>query len=89
MLYRWFHSQGAWNIGFSDPVVDELLDLGRRITDVPSRQLIYRRVQARLAELAPAVYTWRTRVSYALQSYVKGVKLTPAAIYLDGTWLDK
>ncbi|UCD79664.1 MAG: hypothetical protein JSW26_30465 [Desulfobacterales bacterium] len=88
-LYRWFHSQGAWNIGFSDPVVDELLDLGRRLTDVASRQLIYRRAQARLAELAPAVYTWRTRVSYALQPYVKGVMLTPAAIYLDGTWLGK
>jgi peptide/nickel transport system substrate-binding protein len=88
-LYRWFHSQGAWNIGFSDPVVDELLDLGRRITDVSSRQLIYRRAQARLAELAPAVYTWRTRVSYAMQPEVRGVTLTPAAVYMDGTWLDK
>ena len=69
--------------------MDELLDLGRRITDLPSRQLIYRRAQMRLAELAPAVYTWRTRVSYAMQSYVKGVGLTPPAIYLDGAWLDK
>jgi len=88
-LYRWFHSQGAWSIGFSDPVVDELLDLGRRLTDVPSRQLVYRRAQMRLAELAPAIYTWRTRVSYALQPYVKGAMLTPVANYLDGVWLDK
>jgi peptide/nickel transport system substrate-binding protein len=88
-LYRWFHSQGAWNIGFSDPVVDEQLDLARRLTDIPSRQLVYRRVQKRLAELSPAVYTWRTRRSYAMQPYVKGFKFTPAAIYLDGVWLDK
>ena len=89
-LYRWFHSKGAWNIGFSDPVVDELLDLGRRLTDVPSRQLVYRRVQMRLAELAPAVYTWRTRVSYAMQPYVKGVVLTPPTPpFFDGCWLDK
>jgi len=88
-LYRWFHSQGAWNIGFSDPVVDELLDLGRRVTHVATRQLIYRRAQVRLAELAPAIYTWRTRLSYAMQSHVKGVMLTPAAVYLDGAWLDK
>jgi len=70
-------------------VVDELLDLGRSLTDVSSRQLVCRRAQMRLAELAPAVYTWRTRVSYALQPYVKGVMRTPPAIYLDGTWLDK
>jgi peptide/nickel transport system substrate-binding protein len=88
-LYRWFHSQGAWNIGFSDPVTDELLDLGRRLTHVPSRQMVYRRAQVRLAELAPVVYTWRTRVSYAMQPYVNGATLTPAAIYLDGCWLNK
>jgi len=88
-LYRWYHSKGAWNIGFSDPVIDELLDLGRRVTDVPTRQLIYRRAQVRLAHLAPTVYTWRTRVSYAMQSYVRGAKLTPAANYYDGCWLDK
>lgn len=88
-LYRWFHSKGAWNIGFSDPVTDELLDLGRRITHVPTRQLIYRRAQARIAELAPAVYTWRTRVSYAMQPYVHGITLTPVTVYLDGAWLDK
>jgi ABC-type transport system substrate-binding protein len=69
--------------------VDELLDLGRRLTDVASRQLVYRRAQARIAEMAPVVYTWRTRVSYAMQAYVKGVKLTPAAIYFDGAWIDK
>jgi peptide/nickel transport system substrate-binding protein len=88
-LYRWFHSKGAWNIGFSDPVVDELLDLGRRLTDVSSRQMVYRRAQVRLAQLAPAVYTWRTRVSYAMQPYVNGVTLTPPTIYFDGAWLDK
>ena len=88
-LYRWFHSKGAWNIGFSDPVTDELLDLGRRVTHVPTRQMIYRRAQVRLAELAPAVYTWRTRVSWALQPYVKGIMLTPPTLYLDGAWLDK
>lgn len=88
-LYRWYHSKGAWSLGMSDPVVDELLDLGRRITDVPSRQLVYRRAQARLAQLAPTVYTWRTRVSYAMQSYVKGAQLTPATMYWDGVWLDK
>jgi len=88
-LYRWFHSQGAWNIGFSDPATDELLDLGRRLTDVPSRQLVYRRAQTRIAAMAPVVYTWRTRVSYAMQPYVNGVKLTPASIYFDGAWLDK
>jgi peptide/nickel transport system substrate-binding protein len=88
-LYRWFHSKGAWNIGFSDPVTDELLDLGRRVTHVPSRQMIYRRAQARVADLAPAVYTWRTRVSYAMQSHVEGAMLTPVAVYLDGAWLDK
>jgi hypothetical protein len=51
--------------------------------------MIYRRAQARIADLAPAVYTWRTRVSYAMQSYVEGAMLTPVAVYLDGAWLDK
>jgi peptide/nickel transport system substrate-binding protein len=88
-LYRWFHSKGAWSIGLSDPATDELLDLGRRLTNVPSRQLVYRRAQARIAEIAPVVYTWRTRVSYTMQPYVHGVKLTPAANYFDGAWLDK
>ena len=88
-LYRWFHSQGAWGIGFSDPVVDELLDLGRLVTDPTSRKIIYRRAQFRIAEMAPAVYTWRTRVAYAMQPYVKGVVLTPIRPYFDATWLDK
>ncbi|MFH2130793.1 MAG: ABC transporter substrate-binding protein [bacterium] len=88
-LYRFFHTQGPWNIGFSDPVTDELLDLGRQVTDVPSRQLVYRRVQKRLAEMAPVVYTWRTRLSYALQPYVKGVMLGPVSTNFDSAWLDK
>lgn len=88
-LYRWFHSQGAWNIGFSDAVVDEQLDLGRMITDPNSRKIIYHRAQFRIAELAPAVYTWRTRVAYAMQPYVKGTILTPIRPYFDYTWLDK
>jgi peptide/nickel transport system substrate-binding protein len=88
-LYRFFHTNGPWNIGFSDPVTDELLDLGRRVTHVPSRQLVYRRVQKRLAEMVPVVYTWRTRVSYALQPYVKDIMLGPVSTYFDGAWLDK
>ena len=88
-LYTWFHSQGAWGIGFSDPVVDALLDLGRQIVDPVSRQIVYRRVQYRLAELAPAIYTWRTRVAFAMQPYVKGTVLTPTALYWYTSWLDK
>lgn len=88
-LYRWFHSKGAWNPGFSDPAVDEILDLGRSIVDVPSRQKIYKRAQIRLTDLAAAIYTWRTRVAFATQPYVKGLKVVPGAVYIDTCWLDK
>jgi ABC-type transport system substrate-binding protein len=88
-LYRWFHSKGIRrNLGLKDPVTDVLIDLGRQLMNPPSRQIVYRRLQEHLAQLAPAIYTWRMDMYYGVQSYVKGVKVNPKYVYLEGCWLD-
>jgi len=89
-LYRWFHSKGAWNtLGFNDPEVDALLQQGRTNPNPTLRREIYRKAQFRIAELSPAIYTWRTRVASGQQSYVKTESVTPLRRYWEYFWLDK
>jgi len=83
---------GASNLaGFSDEIVDRLLEEGRTTMEHKARKGIYDKLQHRLAELAPVVYTYSYTAGYAKQPYVKGFKLNPilSKIYFREIWLDK
>ncbi|NIW35198.1 MAG: hypothetical protein GWN32_01035 [Gemmatimonadetes bacterium] len=57
-LYAEFHSQGFANLGsYSDPAVDSLIERLRSSVDPEKRQEIYRRVQRRVAEDVPMIFT--------------------------------
>lgn len=73
MYYRTFHSQGATNVfEYADPVMDALLEQGRRETDTAKRQEIYKAAQQRLAEQVPIIFLAYGDLFTIKAEYVKG-----------------
>src|SRR5262249_38909941 len=74
ILRRVFHSTQAPPAGFNrghftNSDVDRLLDEAAAATDVPSRRLLYGRVQELLAEQVPYISLWyKTNVAIAARS---------------------
>ncbi|SES95927.1 peptide/nickel transport system substrate-binding protein [Natronincola peptidivorans] len=81
-LYVLFHSDAHGAAGnrtfYTNPRVDELLDLGRVTADPEERAAIYHEAQEIIREDAPWVFTWNGEEITGVKSYVKGFKNHPA-----------
>lgn len=79
-LYEFWHSTQARGVGlnlagFSSQTADELMEEARRSGDPAQRDALSARVQAIIAELAPAVPLYEPYFGYAVASSVKQVRL--------------
>lgn len=63
--------------GFSDPVLDRMIDAARRETDPHARLALYRRLQRRAHERVAQLYVQDELVFRAQRSWVKGYRYHP------------
>ncbi len=78
--YNLFHTGGKYNQqGYSNPLVDALLDRGRRIDERAHRKRIYRQIQRIVATDAPMVFLYDNNQISAARRRVKGFFVHPTA----------
>jgi peptide/nickel transport system substrate-binding protein len=81
-----FHTDAQGEIGnrsfYSNPRVDELIDLGRKETDSAKRQEYYNEAQAIEMEEAPMVFLRNDENLMAVGADVNGFWMSPAGIYM-------
>ena len=91
-LYTLFSSQGLYNMSdYSNAVVDSLLNTGRVRSDVGERLSYYRRAEQIILDDAACLPLNNFINTYAFQSYVRGVEVSPfgiSGIPLNKIWLD-
>lgn len=82
--YPLWHSsqiQGGQNYaGFQNRAIDDLLEAGRRTTDVEARRQLYREFQKLFAEELPALLLYHPIYHYAVDSIVHNIQL-PRTIF--------
>ncbi|RKX52318.1 MAG: ABC transporter substrate-binding protein, partial [Thermotoga sp.] len=91
-LYRTFHTGGSTNVfGYSNPLVDKLLDEGKKETNFEKRREIYAKIQKILAEESPVIFLYSPNKIYVGQKYVKGFEVlsNEKIIFLKETYLEK
>ena len=72
---------GANRGRYSKPVVDRLIEIGRRETDLEKRRAAYQEIQRIVAEELPYVSLWYTDNVAVFNKRIQGVKLYPAGDY--------
>lgn len=78
VLWRRYHSRGIFNTGrYVSPVMDELLEQGRRTLGLAARRAIYDRAQQLLLEDLPTVYLFHEPAITAWSGGVKGYQPRP------------
>ncbi len=74
--------KGEYNfIGYRNPEVDRLLELGRRTFGIAKREKIYYRIHAILAEEQPYAFLYVPDALPIVHKRFKGIKLAPAGIF--------
>jgi peptide/nickel transport system substrate-binding protein len=83
--------QGANNVGFSDPRVDELIDRSVRLLDREQRAAVLKEVWRILAEEQPVTFLYHPRQFIAVKSDVRGFVQNPSrqTYGLERWWLDR
>ncbi len=88
-----FDSRGVHNYTFyKNPVVDRLLENGRREMDVIKRAEIYREVERVVLDDLPAIPVLFYTYEQALQPYVRGFEPNPLGeiyINMDRVWMER
>jgi ABC-type transport system substrate-binding protein len=83
-LYPLFHSRSFGSPGntffYSDPEIDRELDNARRIRNMNQRIKIYRRLESRILDDAPAVFLFHTMQHYLVSERIKGFKNHPLGL---------
>lgn len=90
-LFSVFYTNNGGNLtNFSDPVLDELLELGRQVSDVEARREVYAQAQERIFEMAPHVFLFHSTQFTAHRGNVHGYLHFPNTSYLSlaEVWLD-
>ncbi|MEN3008150.1 ABC transporter substrate-binding protein [Pseudothermotoga sp.] len=77
-FYRHFKTGGSTNVFlFSNPRVDELLELGRSTVDVQKRKQIYDELQKLLVKESPVIFLYCQNQFFVADKSVEGFKLLP------------
>lgn len=76
-------STGGSNYSFfKDEEVDAMLDSAKALPDGPEREAMYKKIQARIHELAPWVYMYNEETFHGSQKNVKGFVPSPRGYHL-------
>jgi peptide/nickel transport system substrate-binding protein len=91
VFWRRYHSRGIFNTGrYVSPVMDELLERGRRTIELSARRTIYARVQEMLLTDLPTVYLFHEPAITAWTGAVKGYRSRPSwEMYIDTVRLEE
>ena len=86
--YTMWHSslypEGGNVNGFSDPVVDMLLEEGRRTQKQSDRYLIYQKLFKRLADQVPYLFLFHAKSNIAVRDWVHGLsEAGPAGLFVN------
>lgn len=86
-----FHSESVENhTAYSNPEVDELLEMARVEGDFDSRREIYQAVEETIVADAPWLPLWFGQSYYLVKPEVKGFFLAPIVIpVLNGVWIEE
>ncbi len=77
-MYNFLHTGGGFNWGgYSDPVVDRLLDQARLYTDIARRNAAYEKVWLELRKETPLIYIWALKNIVGMQKNVTGFRQVP------------
>ncbi|MEO0141870.1 MAG: ABC transporter substrate-binding protein [candidate division WOR-3 bacterium] len=83
-LYPLFHSSSIGYPGntffFSDPEIDQMLDLGRKIRNENQRINFYRQIEERILNEAPGVFLYHSLENIAVQKDIMGIKPHPLSL---------
>ncbi len=82
--YLFWHSSriGSSNLArYGNPVVDELIELGRTEPDLDRRQAAYREIHRVIADEAASAFLFVRRIYMGADSSVEGVKAQPQLFY--------
>ncbi|KAF2957854.1 ABC transporter substrate-binding protein [Thermotoga sp. Ku-13t] len=88
-FYRHFKTGGSTNVfKFSNPRVDELLELGRSTVDTEKRKQIYSELQRLLVKESPVIFLYCANQFFVADKSVEGFKLLPneSLIFLRETY---
>jgi peptide/nickel transport system substrate-binding protein/oligopeptide transport system substrate-binding protein len=92
-LFKLFHSRSPRNyMGYSNPVVDELLVRARRTPDLAVRVELYRRAEQLIVDDAPILPFWHYTYERLFQSYVRSVEVNGLGdpyVPLRKIWLER
>jgi oligopeptide transport system substrate-binding protein len=88
-----FHSKGSRNLtGYTNPVVDGLLESARRESDPQRRVEVYRRAERLVLDDAPIIPFWHYTYERRFQPYVRSIEVNGLGdpyIPLRKVWLDR
>ncbi len=76
-----FHSRSPQNLGgFGHPEIDALLEEARTVGDPAQRMALYREIEQRIIEEAPAVFVAHSLSAVLVKPYLQGYELTPIGV---------
>jgi peptide/nickel transport system substrate-binding protein len=89
--YQFLHTgQGNNFMGYSNPAVDKLLELGRDTTDTAKRRAVYQQVWEALRRDLPITYLYSPRNIVAMTARLQGFRAVPdGMIRLQGLEMSK
>lgn len=87
-IYDLWHSskthEDEWNfLSYKNPILDALLEKGRRTIDREERKVIYRNVHELLAEEQPCVFLYNADLLFVSHQRIDGIAPTPAGMLQD------
>ncbi len=87
-IYDLWHSsktdEGEWNfLSYKNPVIDNLLEKGRKTINQYERKKIYQKVQEILAEDQASIFLYNTELLFLAHKKIKGIVPSPAGILHD------
>lgn len=80
-MYSFLHTGYGFNFGgFSDPVVDNLLDEARQHTSVAARNAVYEKVWLEVRKQVPVIYLWGLENIVGMKKQLMGFQQVPDGI---------
>ncbi|MDA8051670.1 MAG: ABC transporter substrate-binding protein [Rhodospirillales bacterium] len=90
-LYSFLHTGYGFNFGgYSNPIVDKLLDQARLHTNIATRNAIYKKMWIQVRKDTPLIYLWALKNIVGMQKNVMGFRQVPDGIIrVQGMYLAK
>ncbi len=89
--YAFLHSGQRNNVGdYSNPIVDQMLDQARTVTDIEQRQSMYAKMWQQERQDLPIIYLWTGKNTVGMSAKLSGFDPVPDGIIrLQGLQMEK